>query len=261
MNCINDDLKVINKLLQSNKLSLNTDKTEFMLIGSRQRLNTIKSEFDNINISINGTNIKKVHECKHLGVIIDDTLTWNKQIDTVRKKCLKGMFMLKQCRANALPRNILTSVYNAIVLPHLDYCNIVWGNCGSSVSKRLQIIQNRAARIICGVKWDTSSKEVLTQLNWKSLINRQNYFCSVLTYKILNHMVPPYLNNIFIYVDMEYNFRHSKYNVVIPQPKTEYKKRSLSYRGAVNWNNLDNNVKNSVSMYCFKKQLKELSIK
>jgi len=100
MKCINKDLNIINNWLQSNKLSLNTDKTEFMLIGSRQRLNSVKESVDKISISINGVDIKKVHECKHLGVIIDDKLTWNQQIENVRKKCLKGMFMLKQCRAN-----------------------------------------------------------------------------------------------------------------------------------------------------------------
>jgi hypothetical protein len=83
--CINEDLKIINNWLQSNKLSLNTDKTEFMLVGTRQRLNTIKDNVDNISININGVSIKKVNECKHLGVIIDDTLTWNHQIDNVRK--------------------------------------------------------------------------------------------------------------------------------------------------------------------------------
>ncbi|XP_072018506.1 atrial natriuretic peptide receptor 3-like [Amphiura filiformis] len=91
MNCINEDLNIISNWLKSNKLSLNTDKSEFMLIGSRQRLQSVKDDIHNVSVTINGANIKQVNECKHLGVIIDDTLTWNQQIGQVRKKSLKGL--------------------------------------------------------------------------------------------------------------------------------------------------------------------------
>ena len=59
-------------------------------------------------------------------------------------------------------------VYN-VILPHLEYCNVIWGNCGIFIAYKLQIIQNRAAHIVCEAPWDTSSAIVLDQLNWKSL--------------------------------------------------------------------------------------------
>ena len=258
VNCINEDLNVISNWLQSNKLSLNADKTEFMLIGSRQRLQSVKDDIHNVTVTINGTNIKRVNECKHLGVIIDDILSWNQQIDQVRKKSLKGMFMLKKCKCNFISQDILNMVYNAIVLPHLEYCNVVWGNCGISIANRLQIIQNRAARIICGAPWDTSSTFVLDQLNWKPLSNRHQYNVSIWIYKILNNLAPPYLSAISAYSNNKYNFRQSKNNVFIPQPKTDFKKRSLSYRGAIIWNNLDDKVTNSSNLYTFKNMLKDV---
>ena len=225
MNCINEDLNIISNWLQSNKLSLNADKSEFMFIGSRQRLQSVKDDIHNVTVTINGTNIKQVNECKHLGVIIDNTLSWNQQIDQVRKKSLKGMFMLKKCKSNFISKDILNMVYNAIVLPHLEYCNVVWGNCGISIAKRLQIIQTRAARIICGAPWDTSSTIVLDQLNWKPLSHRHQYNVSIWIYKILNNLVPPYLSTISSFSNNKYNFRQSKDNVLIPQPKTNFKKR------------------------------------
>lgn len=253
--CMNYDLNNGNNWLQSNKLTVNADKCEFMLIGSRQRLANIK-ESDNLKININGVDIKRVHECKHLGVIIDDNLTWNQQIDNIRKKCLKGMFMLKQCKSNHIPKNLLTTVYNAIVVPHLDYCNIVWANCGSTVSRKLQVIQNRAARIICGAKWDTPSIQVLSQLNWNTLATRQNNSMLTQIYKILHSLAPPYLNEIFKHVEHKYNFRQSKYNVNIPKPRTEYKKRSLAYRGAIEWNKIAGDLQSSNSLYTFKNKIK-----
>jgi ribonuclease P/MRP protein subunit RPP40 len=166
---------------------MNVDKSEFILIASRQRLATLDNH--NLTVNINGNNIKKVDKCKHLGVIIDKHLTWNDNIEYTRKQALKGLHMLKRAKP-FLPHDILKTVYSAIVLPHLEYCNIVWGNCGSTIGSRLQIIQNRSARIICGVAWDTPHDEVLNQLKWFPLTHRQVYNCNILTYKIINNMAP-----------------------------------------------------------------------
>ena len=63
-----------------------------------------------------------------------------------------------------------------------------------SIANRLQIIQNRAAHIICGAPQDTSSTIVLDQLNWKPLSHRHQYNVSIWIYKILNNLAPPYLS-------------------------------------------------------------------
>ena len=114
-------------------------------------------------------------------------------------------------------------VYNAIVLPHLEYCNVVWENCGISIVNRLQIIQNGAARIICGAPWDTSSATVLDQLNWKPLLHRHQYNTSIWIYTILNNLAPPYLSTVSSFSSNKYNFWQSKNNVFIPQAKTDFK--------------------------------------
>jgi hypothetical protein len=186
-------------------------------------------------------------------------LTWNDNIEYTRKKALKGLHMLKRAK-QFVPQDILKTVYSAIVLPHLEYCNIVWGNCGSTIANRLQVIQNRSARIICGVPWDTPSEEVRNQLNWFPLSNRQTYNCNILSYKILNQMAPSYLNCLFLYNDNNYNLRRSKYNVFIPKPKTNYKKRSISYRGAIEWNKLDLNIQVAPTLSIFMKHLKQKSL-
>ena len=117
---------------------------------------------------------------------------------------------------------------------------------------------NRAARIICGAPWDTSSTIVLDQLNWKPLSHRHQYNVSIWIYKILNNLVPPYLLTISSFSNNKYNFRQSKNNVFIPQPKTNFKKRSLSYRGAIIWNSLDDKITNSSNLFTFKDMMKDV---
>ena len=69
---LNGDLQHIHSWLLANKLTLNIDKSEYMIVGSRQRLSNI---IDNPVISIGEQNIKRVTTSKSLGVIIDEILS------------------------------------------------------------------------------------------------------------------------------------------------------------------------------------------
>lgn len=109
---VNVELVNLNDWLIRNKLSLNISKTEFMIIGSRQRLGHIKNL--DIPIKLNGVNIKQVNSCKHLGVIVDESLSWHDQVCNIKKKMLPGLYMLRKCKG-LLPRNTLSLVFKSIV--------------------------------------------------------------------------------------------------------------------------------------------------
>ena len=120
--CVNIDLDRIRIWLAANKLTLNTTRTEFLLIGSRQRLSTLER---NPIIEINKFPIKHISRCSH------------------RWKSFLGISAIKRIRY-FLPFEILLNVYNSLVQPHFDYCNVVWGNCSKNLSSQLQKLQNRA---------------------------------------------------------------------------------------------------------------------
>ena len=79
---LNHDLDNLNKWLISNKLTLNTTKTEFMLIGSRQKLSTSSSQPE---LSIDNVPIENVTSIKSLGIFIDENLRWLTHIDKLSK--------------------------------------------------------------------------------------------------------------------------------------------------------------------------------
>ena len=83
---INDDLTKITVFLSANKITLNKSRTEFMLIGSRQRLNT----FNRLpSLTIDSNSIKYIEFTKPLGIYINENLTWNVPIEHISKKnCL-----------------------------------------------------------------------------------------------------------------------------------------------------------------------------
>ena len=93
--CLNEDLLNISKWLIANKLTLNMSKTEFMLIGSRQKLNTLTAS---PVLNINGTPLNQVSTSKSLGVLIDANLTWGSHIERLAKTVASGIAAIKRVR-------------------------------------------------------------------------------------------------------------------------------------------------------------------
>ena len=85
---LENDLNNVHMWLLANKLTLNVIKTEYMLIGSRQRQSQINTE---PILSIGSEGIKRVSSTKTLGVIVDECITWKNHIDKVAKKPRKGL--------------------------------------------------------------------------------------------------------------------------------------------------------------------------
>ena len=86
----NADLLNVSTWMSANKLTLNNNKTEFMVIGSNRRLGQIIKQEP--SICVGGVEIKKVNVAKSLGLMIDDTLTWSAQIDKITKKVNSGLY-------------------------------------------------------------------------------------------------------------------------------------------------------------------------
>ena len=97
------ELSNLNCWLRANRLSLNVAKTELMIIGSRQRLNT---QCDEVDIRIDGEIIKRVDRTKSLGLTIDDRLSWSNHVDEIRRKVSSAIGALKRIRQNRAARII-----------------------------------------------------------------------------------------------------------------------------------------------------------
>ena len=89
-------------------------KTEFMLIGSRQRLSTL-TEFP--TFAINDFEVSQVTTAKSLGVTIDDRLDWSGHIEKVTKKVASGIGAIKRIR-HLVPPATLQLIYQALIQPH-----------------------------------------------------------------------------------------------------------------------------------------------
>ena len=162
---VNSDLENLKNWLMANKPSLNVAKTEFMLIGSPQMIKNISNSQP--NILIENKPIQQVNKCKTLGTTIDQRLSWKPNTENICQKITSGLSALRRVKPFVADRNTLIFIYNAIVRPYFDYCSEVWDVFGDTQSKRLQKLQNRAARIITNMSNDVDHSIALCALGWK----------------------------------------------------------------------------------------------
>jgi hypothetical protein len=87
-NILNEDLINVSDWMKANKLSLNASKTEYVVIGSHKRLHQTQSDPP---ITLGDHQIKRVKVTKSLGLMIDETLTWDEQVTLITKKVNKGL--------------------------------------------------------------------------------------------------------------------------------------------------------------------------
>ena len=169
----------VHNWLRASKLTLNMTNTEFMLIGSRQRLSTLT---DSPTMTINDNQVSQVTTAKSLGVTIDNKLDWSGHIDKLTKKVTSGIGAIKRIR-HLVPQATLHLIYHALIQPQFDSCNIVWENCGITLLNKIQKLQNRAARVLTYSNYDAAAGHLFELLGWKNLASKQQIQRTTMVFK------------------------------------------------------------------------------
>ena len=256
---INDDLSNLKLWLEGNKLSLNVTKTQAMLIGSRAKLQSISnSDVISPKFGIDDEVVPMINEAKYLGIQIDKTLGWKEHINIIAAKISRGIGMLRYAK-RYVPLSTVKTMYRSIVEPYLRYCCTVWGCCTEADLKRLQILQNRAARIVTNSAYDAHSLPLIKGLGWLTVKELIRFETATTVFKSVNQLCPDYMAQMFQRQREQAmrTLRNTETDLRIPLFRTNNGQKSFAYRGATVWNSLDHQIKLSPSLSNFKFKLKE----
>ena len=257
---LTSDLNAIVKWLKDNKLFLNTDKTNIMLLGTGAKLrNVLSTDF---SVVINGKELERVKKAKCLGVLIDEELNWHNQVNKVIQNVFCKIAVVRRLKPY-LNIDTLNVLFKSFVQPLFDYCTIVWYGRFKDDCSKLDILHKRCARVILGVNYLTSSNFMFNMLGWERLQKRNDYFKALMMYKALNGIAPEYISNMFKYVSATHNRQTRQATagqLALPPTCNSYDlecfKSSFVYNGVKLWNDLDVQIRNSVNMQVFKCQYK-----
>ena len=119
---VNRGLVELSKWFRCNKLTLNLKKTEYVYFGGQGRRIVPQG-----GLNIGGEAIRRVEGARFLGVWVDEGLKWSEHIEKVRSKVSQLVGILGRASA-ILCGQMIRNLYNGLVLPHFQYCLMVWGD-------------------------------------------------------------------------------------------------------------------------------------
>ena len=143
MKTVNDELHKLSEWFRANKLSLNVNKTNYILFGNRS-----KACFDsNFCILFDNKLLERVANTKFLGVFIDEDLNWKHHTSQIALKVSRNIGVLNRVKY-ILSSEILLTLYYSMIHPYFLYCNIVWGGASQIALNSLVCLQKRMLRLI-----------------------------------------------------------------------------------------------------------------
>ena len=130
-----------------NKLVLNVEKSNTMLITSKHKHQTLNT---NVNIELYGSSLQQVQCTKYLGVTLEQSLSWDTHINDLCSNLSRKVGLLSRLR-KCTPQYVLIKIYWHCIQPTIDYALSVWGNTTTKNLNKIQRIQNYASRIITAI--------------------------------------------------------------------------------------------------------------
>ncbi len=180
---LNKELALVYKWFNLNKLSLNVQKTKYMIFSNHVK-ETVSDK-----ISIGDIDITRVNNIKFLGIEMDDKLTWLHHIRSVESKISSAIFIIRSIRYK-ISTGLALKLYDTLISPFLIYCVVIWGNSYKTHILHILRLQKRALKLCYGKCLSTGENVfvITNKLSLQSLYNLQTgklifkffYSCSTL---------------------------------------------------------------------------------
>ena len=234
---INIELNKISEWLKLNRLTLNVQKTKYMLFKtSKKKVQTLLLQMDNKIID-------KVLDFNFLGIHFNEQLNWKSHIDKLSVKCCRILGILNRLK-RILPLNIKIILYNSLMLPHLNYGITLWGfKC-----ERILKLQKKAARILSASKYNAHTEPLFKNLKLLKIEHILKLHELKLYYKFIHIRLPVYLQNLKLDQNSSIHNINTRgqHNIHTTRVQHEFAKHSLRYTLPRTINNTPNIIINKI---------------
>ena len=249
----NKELNKFDAWFKTNKLSLNIQKTKYMLYLPVANRSSFQP---NYKIIINNSEIEKVHQFTLLGVVLDDCMSWQYHITKIQNKILSFIGILYKIREK-IDKTTSLLLYDSIIASHLNYCNVVWGFGYKTSLEGLYSCQKRALKLCLKLPRRTETEKVFSLSNKLTVYELNNLHIATLAYMIINKNIAELLTTFFMPTSSIHSYNNrAKLNLQVCFAKSNIRKFSPAVRGPVIWNSIPYAIKDSNSLSQFKKRYK-----
>ena len=250
---VNRELINMAEWFKSNRLSLNIDKTKFMVFVKPSATQNLP-----VCLHLNGVNLSQVNCISFLGVLIQENMQWSQHINTKCNKISKINSLLYRLK-NILPEKTLLNIYNALIAPHLNYGIVAWGDSNRSQLKRLIVLQKKCIRNICHSKFNAHTNPLFQKHKILKYQDLYKLNCCKLYYRSKTGTLPQYHIDKLPPTSLinPHSSRQSN-NIYIRIITSNIQKRLLNFKIGSEWNRLSDSMKavTNISLKSFSKKMK-----
>ena len=122
---------------------------------------------------IDGQALENIASHKHLGLVLNNKLTWRYHIDSVSTGANKKLNIIAQLK-RLLDRKSLHIMYESFIRPSLEYGNTIYCNCTELETDSIESIQQKAMGIISGGTIITPNRCLHEELAMETLQTRRD---------------------------------------------------------------------------------------
>ena len=264
---IENCLEEVRTWMIESRLMVNEDKTEFLILGKKKRMDTVREESD-LTLELNGNIISPIDPAgksgKTLGIYLDEQMDMKRQISMVKRNAGVTMRNLWQIR-RFIDKPLRLMLASQLVISKVDYCNALYFNLPATTIKPLKGLMNQVIRYIHGIRERKVDLDPFYRDSHILTIEKRIFFkICLLGYKIYYGSAPQYLQDLVEHDDntaVQKSTRQScKVNKLKP-PSGNVKvsklgKRRISQYLPHVWNNLPENLRDAPSEDSFRIRLK-----
>jgi hypothetical protein len=254
------DMELLIKYFHGQSLILNQSKTNFIVFNTPY---SKASNPDEITIKLmNESNsdvvwsciIKRVDKVKYLGLLLDSQLKWDEHIKLIESKIASAAGILWKLR-HQLPTTTKKAIYTSLVDSHLNYLTPIWGSANESVLQSLQIAQNRALRNVYSLDRLENRVNMYQNLVENFLPIRAMFFVNSAAF-VYNSLKKKHHTNMNFSYTIPRSCRTRRY--LKPQKfRTQFGARCITSIGAKIFNELPDEIQNSIHIHRLKQTTKD----
>ena len=237
--------------VDDNRLTINPKKTEYMWFASKHKL----KRCPDTKISFYGQRVKTVQHFPYLGITIDSSLSFDKQIKLLKRNICNKLFRFAKLR-KWLTREYSILVYKCTIRPILEYCSFITSSCNEDGLKQLQRLQNRALRICLKCNIRKYHVDELHEICDIELVQRRmDKLLLSLMYTRSRKLDTGAIS------DDEGIITRNRSKIVFKLPNliSHFYKRSPIYRGVTLWNTLEGGIQRATSKVKFKSEIDKIA--
>ena len=248
---MNEEMVKVIDWLQINRLSLNLNKTHFILF-RRKRVRISLST----DLIINNVKIDMIERTKFLGVIIDQNLSFQSHINYIKGKVARGIGILYKSKPY-FSFEIMRVLYNAFIYPYFTYCIEVWGNTYQSYLEPLIKLQKRAVRTIVGARKYAHTAPLFRELKLLNIKEIYIYCVQLFMYKYHHSILPLIFSDFYVRNNSIHEHHTRQQNLLhVPLIFTKPLSKTIRVSGVTLYNHFSNSLCLKVSYVTYKGILK-----